>query len=40
MGIECAARDGIHVWDDHYLAEIIDPATARRFRTASGASWS
>ncbi len=27
MGIECAARDGIHVWDDHYLPEIIDPAT-------------
>jgi phenylacetate-CoA ligase len=27
MGVECAARDGIHVWDDHYLPEIIDPAT-------------
>jgi len=27
MGIECQARDGIHVWDDHYLPEIIDPAT-------------
>ena len=27
MGIECAARDGIHVWDDHYLPEIVDPAT-------------
>jgi phenylacetate-CoA ligase len=29
MGIECLARDGIHVWDDHYLPEIIDPATGR-----------
>ena len=29
MGIECAARDGIHVWDDHYLPEIIDPATGK-----------
>ncbi len=29
MGIECEARDGIHVWDDHYLPEIIDPATGR-----------
>jgi phenylacetate-CoA ligase len=29
MGIECEARDGIHVWDDHYLPEIIDPATER-----------
>jgi phenylacetate-CoA ligase len=27
MGIECAARDGIHVWDDHYLPEIVDPGT-------------
>ena len=30
MGIECAARDGIHVWDDHYVPEIVDPATGRR----------
>jgi phenylacetate-CoA ligase len=29
MGIDCAAREGIHVWDDHYLPEIIDPATGR-----------
>jgi phenylacetate-CoA ligase len=27
MGIDCAARDGVHVWDDHYLPEIVDPAT-------------
>ena len=27
MGIECVARDGIHVWDDHYLPEIVDPRT-------------
>jgi phenylacetate-CoA ligase len=27
MGIDCPARDGIHVWDDHYLPEIVDPAT-------------
>ena len=25
MGIDCEARDGIHVWDDHYLPEIVDP---------------
>ena len=25
MGIDCPARDGIHVWDDHYLPEIVDP---------------
>ncbi len=27
MGIDCDARDGIHVWGDHYLAEIVAPAT-------------
>ena len=27
MGIDCEARDGIHVWDDHYLPEIVDPDT-------------
>ena len=29
MGIECHLRDGIHVWDDHYLPEIVDPASDR-----------
>ena len=29
MGIECEARDGIHVWDDHYLPEIVDPGSER-----------
>ena len=27
MGIDCPARAGIHVWEDHYLIEIIDPET-------------
>jgi len=27
LGIDCAARDGIHVWEDHYLVEIVDPIT-------------
>ena len=27
LGIDCAARAGIHVWEDHYYVEIIDPAT-------------
>jgi phenylacetate-CoA ligase len=26
-GIECAEHDGIHVWTDHYLVEIVDPVT-------------
>ncbi len=25
MGIDCAARAGIHVWEDHVYPEIIDP---------------
>ncbi|HXU88218.1 MAG TPA: phenylacetate--CoA ligase, partial [Methylomirabilota bacterium] len=25
LGIDCAARAGIHVWEDHYLVEIVDP---------------
>lgn len=27
MGIDCAAHQGIHIWEDHYLVEIIDPKT-------------
>jgi len=27
MGIDCEAQEGIHVWEDHYLIEIIDPGT-------------
>jgi phenylacetate-CoA ligase len=27
LGIDCAARAGIHVWEDHYFIEIVDPAT-------------
>ncbi len=29
MGIDCAARAGVHVWEDHYLVEIIDPETGK-----------
>ena len=29
MGVECPARDGIHVWGDHYLVEIVDPRTGQ-----------
>jgi phenylacetate-CoA ligase len=27
LGIDCAAHAGIHVWDDHYLIEIVNPET-------------
>ena len=29
LGIDCAARAGIHVWEDHYHVEIVDPASGR-----------
>lgn len=27
VSIECQAKDGMHIWEDHYLPEIIDPET-------------
>ncbi len=27
MGIDCPAKNGIHIWEDHYIVEIIDPET-------------
>lgn len=27
LGIDCPARAGIHIWQDHYLLEILDPKT-------------
>jgi phenylacetate-CoA ligase len=35
LGIDCAARAGIHVWEDHYYVEIVDPVT--RAAVADGA---
>ena len=29
LGIDCAARAGIHVWEDHYYVEIVDPVSGR-----------
>jgi phenylacetate-CoA ligase len=27
VAIECEAQDGLHVWEDHFIPEIIDPVT-------------
>ncbi len=27
VGIECSAKNGLHLWEDHFIAEIIDPET-------------
>ncbi|MDD3153934.1 MAG: phenylacetate--CoA ligase [Victivallaceae bacterium] len=29
LGQDCSFHQGTHVWEDHYLAEIIDPATGK-----------
>ncbi|MCS7278869.1 MAG: phenylacetate--CoA ligase [Thermodesulfobacteriaceae bacterium] len=29
LGIDCVAREGIHVWEDHYIVEIVDPQTGQ-----------
>ncbi|HSE92867.1 MAG TPA: phenylacetate--CoA ligase [Methylomirabilota bacterium] len=29
LGIDCVARAGIHVWEDHYHVEVVDPVTGR-----------
>ena len=29
VGFECLAQNGMHVWEDAYIAEIIDPATGK-----------
>jgi len=29
MGIDCQVHNGIHIWEDHYIVEIIDPDTGK-----------
>ena len=30
LGMDCKAHDGIHVWEDHYIVEIINPDTGEQ----------
>ncbi|HID96254.1 MAG TPA: phenylacetate--CoA ligase family protein [Candidatus Latescibacteria bacterium] len=30
VAVECPAKDGLHLWADHFLPEIIDPETGER----------
>lgn len=32
MGIDCSVHQGIHVWEDHYLVEIVDPDSGERVK--------
>jgi phenylacetate-CoA ligase len=36
LGIDCEARAGIHVWEDHYYVEIVDPTGAARLDGQEG----
>ena len=37
---ECVeTKDGLHIWEDHFLPEVVDPATGHVRRRASWASW-
>jgi len=29
VGFECPAKDGIHIWEDNYILEVVDPLTGR-----------
>ena len=30
LGMDCQCHHGIHVWEDHYIVEIVDPVTGRQ----------
>jgi phenylacetate-CoA ligase len=29
VAFECPAQNGLHIWEDHFLAEIVDPASLK-----------
>ncbi len=29
LGMDCREHNGIHVWEDHYIIEIVDPVTSK-----------
>jgi phenylacetate-CoA ligase len=39
VAIECREKDGLHVWEDHYIVEIIDPATGEVLEPGEKARW-
>ncbi len=32
VAVECKGRDGLHIWADHFLPEVIDPVTGKQVR--------
>ena len=39
VSYECAEQTGMHINEDHFIAEIIDPSPARCFPKAPRANW-
>ena len=37
---ECPHKKGLHVFEDHFLPEIVDPVPVSRCPTGRRASWS
>ncbi len=35
VAVECDAKDGLHIWEDHFLAEIVDPETGEQLPPGS-----
>ena len=40
VSVECLeAKNGLHIFEDHFIPEIIDPITGETLQTALKANW-
>jgi len=37
--MECPGRSGLHVFEDHFYPEIVNPDTGERYPKAPRANW-
>ena len=35
VAVECPVKEGLHIWEDHFLAEIVDPETGEQLPAGS-----
>ncbi|MGB3912118.1 MAG: phenylacetate--CoA ligase, partial [Thermacetogeniaceae bacterium] len=35
VAVECPAKEGLHIWEDHFLAEIVEPETGEQLPPGS-----
>ena len=40
VAMECCEKDGLHVFEDHFIAEVIDPLQERYCPTVKPGNWS